>query len=103
MSGTNLIIKRDLFPEITEFSQINQVRIVPSIKNDKNKKLSDLLEEYEKISNAATPLFTIEIVYTVPISEKGKITIVYNYYIELILFTKSIRKLTRLLLLKKKN
>ena len=91
LSGTNLIIKRDLFPEITEFSQINQVRIVPSIKNDKNKKLSDLLEEYEKISNAATPLFTIEIVYTVPISEKRK----NNNSLQLLYRTNIIHKINK--------
>ena len=61
----------DSFPEITKFSQINQVRIVPYTKNDKDKTLSDLLEEYySDSSNKATPLFTIEIVYTAPISEK---------------------------------
>ena len=73
LSGTDLKIKLDLdsFPEITQFSQINQVRIVPYTKNDKDKTLSDLLEEYYSDStNKATPLFTIEIVYTVPVSEK---------------------------------
>ena len=102
LSGTNLKIKRELFPEITHFSQINQVRIVPSIKNEKDKRLSDLLEEYHPSSSytsyasadedetknftkqsgktgklatpastsASTALFTIEIVYTVPKSEK---------------------------------
>ena len=73
LSGTDLKIKLDLdsFPEITQFSQINQVRIVPYTKNDKDKTLSDLLEEYySDSSNKATPLFTIEIVYTVPVSEK---------------------------------
>ena len=73
LSGTDLKIKLDLdsFPEITHFSQINQVRIVPYTKNDKDKTLSDLLEEYYSgSSNKATPLFTIEIVYTVPVSEK---------------------------------
>ena len=73
LSGTDLKIKLDLdsFPESTHFSQINQVRIVPYTKNDKDKTLSDLLEEYYSgSSNKATPLFTIEIVYTVPVSEK---------------------------------
>ena len=87
LSGTNLTIKRSLFPDIKSLSQINQVRIVPAIKNEKNKRLSDLLEEYypssaeaenhcqaktkHKVSTSATAsLFTIEIVYTVPTSEK---------------------------------
>ena len=73
LSGTDLKIKLDLdsFPEITQFSQINQVRIVPYTKNDKDKTLSDLLEEYYSDSySKATPLFTIEIVYTVSVSEK---------------------------------
>ena len=82
LSGTNLTIKRSLFPDITNLSQINQVRIVPAIKNDKNKRLSDLLEEYypskdftetsesEAKVKIQQPLFTIEIVYTVPTSEK---------------------------------
>ena len=87
LSDTNLTIKRSLFPDIKNFSQINQVRIVPTIKNGKDKRLSDLLEEYYPISakdeteldetvKQATPtsatLFTIEIVYTVPTSEKRK-------------------------------
>ena len=74
LSGTDLKIKLDLasLPEIKHFNQINQVRIVPAIKNDKDKRLSDLLEEYypSNTSSKATPLFTIEIVYTVPKSEK---------------------------------
>ena len=41
LSGTDLKIKRELFPEIKDFSQIDQVRIVPSSRNDNNKKLSD--------------------------------------------------------------
>ena len=112
LSGTNLTIKRSLFPEIKNFSQINQVRIVPVIQNEKDKRLSDLLEEYypskgvigeddlhssslifaetelgeEEATQAASnsakqakikrkasaSLFTIEIVYTVPTSEKRK-------------------------------
>ena len=67
-AGTDLKIKLD-FPEITQFSQINQVRIIPSTKNDKNKPLSDLLEDY-CLDNASQklPLFTIEIVYTAPLT-----------------------------------
>ena len=63
-SGTDLKIKLDksLFQEIKSLSQINQVRITPSTRNDKNKRLSDLINERD--------LFTIEIVYTVPKSEK---------------------------------
>ena len=63
-SGTGLKIKLDdsLLKEIKSFSQINQVRIVPSTRNDKNKRLSDLLNERD--------MFTIEIVYTAPVSEK---------------------------------
>ena len=63
-SGTDLKIKLDeiLLQEIKSFSQINQVRIVPSTRNDKNQHLSDLLNKRD--------LFTIEIVYTVPKSEK---------------------------------
>ena len=63
-SGTGLKIKLDdsLLKEIKSFSQINQVRIIPSTRNDKNKRLSDLLNERD--------LFTIEIVYTAPVSEK---------------------------------
>ena len=93
LSETNLTIKRSLFPDIKNFSQINQVRIVPTIRNDKDKRLSDLLEEYYPSStkdeascfaadDTAThtkqknvlsdTLFTIEIVYTVPTSEKRK-------------------------------
>ena len=63
-SGTDLKIKLDenLLQEIKSFNQINQVRIVPSTRNDKNQQLSDLLNKRD--------LFTIEIVYTVPTSEK---------------------------------
>ena len=63
-SGTDLKIKLDeiLLQEIESFSQINQVRIVPSTRNNKNQHLSDLLNKRD--------LFTIEIVYTVPKSEK---------------------------------
>ena len=79
-AGTDLKIKLGLdqslatLPEITQFSQINQVRIIPSTRNDKNKSLSDLLEEY--CSNPATPnfapLFKVEIVYTAPLTEQRK-------------------------------
>ena len=108
LSNTNLTIKRSLFPDIKSLSQINQVRIVPTIKNEKDKRLSDLLEEYypskgvageflpseaeAKVANLeqmqdetgkgvgeakikrkiSASLFTIEIVYTVPTSEKRK-------------------------------
>ena len=95
LSGTNLIIKRDLFPEIIEFSQINQIRIVPSIKNDKNKKLSDLLEEYyfNSDKNSHAPLFTIEIVYTVPMSEKR--TSEANNSLQLLYRTKVIHRINK--------
>ena len=63
--GTDLKISRELFPEIEHFSQINQVRIIPSSKNDKNEKLSDLL-------NNNHFYFTVEIVYTPTFSEKRK-------------------------------
>ena len=73
LSGTDLKIKLDgsSAPEITHFGQINQVRIVPSIKNHKDKRLSDLLDEY-CVGDVKQPLFTLEIVYTVPVSEKRK-------------------------------
>ena len=63
-SGTDLKIKLDksLLQEIKSFSQINQVRIVPSTRNDKNQQLSDLINERN--------LFTIEIVYTAPLTEQ---------------------------------
>ena len=72
LSGTDLKIKRELLPEIQHFSQINQIRIVPVLKNEKDKRLSDLLEEYYPSSykTKTKQLFTIEIVYTVPVSEK---------------------------------
>ena len=70
-AGTDLKIKldRDMIPEITHFSQINQVRIIPSTKNDKNKSLSDLFEEYCS-GQIAQPLFTVEIVYTAPLTKQ---------------------------------
>ena len=68
-AGTDLKIKLDKtsIPEITHFGQINQVRIIPSTKNDKNKSLSDLFEEYcsgHGNAKMVQPLFTVEIVYT---------------------------------------
>ena len=70
-AGTNLKIKLDKtsIPEITHFSQINQVCIIPSTKNDKNKKLSDLFEEYCS-GEILQPLFTVEIVYTAPLTQQ---------------------------------
>ena len=53
LSDTDLTIKRSLFPDIKSLSQINQVRIVPTIQNDKDKRLSDLLEEYYPSSTKA--------------------------------------------------
>ena len=93
LSGTNLTIKKELFPEITHFSQINQVRIVPYTKNEKDKTLSDLLEEYYSNSdkNSHAPLFTIEIVYTVPISEQRK----NNNSLQLLYRTKVIHKINK--------
>ena len=74
-AGTDLKIKldRDTIPEITHFSQINQVRIIPSTKNDKNKSLSDLFEEYcsgDSNQLSFAPLFTVEIVYTAPLTKQ---------------------------------
>ena len=65
LSGTGLKIKREHFPEIKDFSQIDQVRIVPSSRNDKNKPLSDLLDDPHFH-------FTVEIVYSLPLSEARK-------------------------------
>ena len=101
LSGTNLKIKLDksFIQEIKSFNQINQIRIVPSIKNDKNKTLSDLLEEYysssgndktkNKVSNAS--LFTIEIVYTVPLTEQRS----NNQSLNLLYETKVIEKINQ--------
>ena len=74
-AGTDLKIKLDFatIPEITHFSQINQVRIIPSTKNDKNKSLSDLFEEYcsgDSNQLSFAPLFTVEIVYTAPLTQQ---------------------------------
>ena len=98
-AGTNLKIKldQDLYPEITRFSQINQVRIIPSTKNKKDKKLSDLLEEYyssfDKNKNNVSnePLFIIEIVYTAPLTEQRS----HNKSLNLLYETKVIEKINK--------
>ena len=94
LSGTNLTIKRELLQEIKHFSQINQVRIVPYTKNEKDKTLSDLLEKYYSDSTGNTkkqPLFTIEIVYTVPTSEQQE----NNNSLQLLYRTKVIHKINK--------
>ena len=94
LSGTNLTIKRELLQEIKHFSQINQVRIVPYTKNEKDKTLSDLLEKYysDSTGNAKKqPLFTIEIVYTVPTSEQRE----NNNSLQLLYRTKVIHKINK--------
>ena len=92
LSGTDLKIKLDKSsaPEITHFGQINQVRIVPSTKNHKDKRLSDLLDEY-CVGDVKQPLFTLEIVYTVPVSEKRK----NNQSVNLRYETKKIEKIDK--------
>ena len=72
-SETDLKIKLDQasLSEIAHFGQINQVRIVPSNKNYKDKRLSDLLEEYST-GDIDQPLFTVEIVYTASLTEQRK-------------------------------
>lgn len=92
LSGTDLKIKLDRAstPEITHFGQINQVRIVPSTKNHKDKRLSDLLDEY-CVGDVKQPLFTLEIVYTVPTSEKRK----NNKSVNLRYETKKIEKIDK--------
>ena len=92
LSGTDLKIKLDgsSAPEITHFGQINQVRIVPSTKNHKDKRLSDLLDEY-CVGDVKQPLFTLEIVYTVPVSEKRK----NNQSVKLRYETKKIEKIDK--------
>ena len=92
LSGTDLKIKLDRAsaPEITHFGQINQVRIVPSTKNHKDKRLSDLLDEY-CVGDVKQPLFTLEIVYTVPTSEKRK----SNQSVKLRYETKKIEKIDK--------
>ena len=88
-SGTDLKIKLDksFLQEIKSFSQINQVRIVPSTKNDKNQRLSDLLNKRD--------LFTIEIVYTASSSESGKCISEANKSLELLYRTSVIHKINR--------
>lgn len=92
LSVTDLKIKLDKSsaPEITHFGQINQVRIVPSTKNHKDKRLSDLLDEY-CVGDVKQPLFTLEIVYTVPVSEKRK----NNQSVNLRYETKKIEKIDK--------
>ena len=84
-SGTDLKIKLEesLLQEIKSFSQINQVRIIPSTRNDKNQRLSDLLSKRD--------LFTIEIVYTVPLTEKRS----HNQSLNLLYETKIIEKINK--------
>ena len=84
-SGTDLKIKLDenSLQEIKNFSQINQIRIIPSTRNDKNQRLSDLLHKRD--------LFTIEIVYTVPLTEKRS----YNQSLNLLYETKIIEKINK--------
>ena len=84
-SGTDLKIKLDenLLQEIKNFSQINQIRIIPSTRNDKNQRLSDLLNKRD--------LFTIEIVYTVPLTEKRN----HNQSLNLLYETKIIEKINK--------
>ena len=93
-SKTDLKIKLDLttLPEISHFGQINQVRIVPTTKNKKNKKLSDLLEEYCSGNNdQTTPLFTLEIVYTAPLTVQRS----QNQSLNLRYETKVIKKISK--------
>ena len=90
-SKTDLKIKLDLatLPEISHFGQINQVRIVPTTKN---KKLSDLLEEYCSGNNdQTTPLFTLEIVYTAPLTVQRS----QNQSLNLRYETKVIKKISK--------
>ena len=84
LSGTNLKIKREQFPEIKDFSQIDQVRIVPSSRNDKNKKLSDLLDDPHFH-------FTVEIVYSLPLSEARK----NNHSLHVLHETVAVKKKTK--------
>ena len=88
-SGTDLKIKlnKSFLQEIKSFSQINQVRIIPSTKNDKNQRLSDLLNKRD--------LFTIEIVYTVSSGESGKCISEANKSFELLYRTSVIHKINR--------
>ena len=84
LSGTDLKIKRELFPEIKDFSQINQVRIVPSSRNDKNKTLSDLLDDPHFH-------FTVEIIYSLPLSEVRK----NNHSLHVLHETVAVKKKTK--------
>ena len=95
-SGTDLKIKLDLatLPEISHFGQINQVRIIPTTKNKKNKKLSDLLEEYCSGDNnqlSFAPLFMVEIVYTAPLTVQRS----QNQSLNLRYETKIIKKVSK--------
>ena len=97
-AGTDLKIKLGLdqssIPEITHFGQINQVRIIPSTKNSKDIKLSDLLEEYCSSSGATKvvlPLFTVEIVYTAPLTVQRS----QNQSLNLRYETKIIKKVSK--------
>ena len=89
-AGTDLKIKLDLTSEITRFSQINQVRLIPSTKNSKDTKLSDLLEKYSA-GDIEQPLFIIEIVYTAPLTEQR----VKNQSLNLRYETKIIKKVSK--------
>ena len=97
-AGTDLKIKLDqslaTLPEITHFGQINQVRIIPSTKNSKDIKLSDLLEEYcsgDSDQLGFAPLFTIEIVYTAPLTKQRS----QNQSLNLRYETKIIKKISK--------
>ena len=99
-AGTDLKIKLGLdqssIPEITHFGQINQVRIIPSTKNSKDIKLSDLasLEEYCSSSGdtkVVLPLFTVEIVYTAPLTVQRS----QNQSLNLRYETKIIKKVSK--------
>ena len=97
-ASTDLKIKLDfnLLPNFTNFSQINQVRIIPSTRNDKNKSLSDLLDEYcsgdnDQTSYALPPLFKVEIVYTAPLTQQR----ISNKSLNLRYETKTIQKVRK--------
>ena len=95
-AGTDLKIKLDKtsIPEITHFGQINQVRIIPSTKNSKDIKLSDLLEEYcsgHDNTKLAQPLFKVEIVYTAPLTVQRS----QNQSLNLRYETKIIKKVSK--------
>ena len=100
-AGTDLKIKLDQSLKITNFSQINQVRIIPSTRNDKNKSLSDLLDEYCSVDSDQTghalatpslpPLFKVEIVYTAPLTVQR----IQNQSLNLRYETKIIKKVSK--------